>query len=82
MNESNAEFLYEHSQQALAMEAAGLPTVSAFTQAFEAIGNQVAMQATVLAFRDCFFVIAVWFSIILFTVALMPKPKMQMAAPA
>ncbi len=80
MNESNAEFLFEHAQQALAMEASGMPTLSAFTQAFDAIGHQVAMQATVLAFRDCFFVIAIWFAVILFTVALVPKPKMQIAA--
>jgi len=80
MNESNAEFLFEHAQQAQALEAAGMPTVSAFTQAFQEISHQIAAQATVLAFRDCFYVIALWFVVILFTVALMPKPKLQMAA--
>ena len=80
LNESNAEFLYGHARQALAMEATGMPPLTAFTQAFGAIGQEVAAQAMVLAFRDCFFVIAIWFVIVLFTMMLMPKPRMQMGA--
>lgn len=80
LNESNAEFLYGHAQQALAMEATGMPTLTAFTQAFGAIGQQVAAQAMVMAFRDCFFVIAIWFAVVLVTMTLMPKPRMQMGA--
>jgi MFS transporter, DHA2 family, multidrug resistance protein len=79
MNESNAEFLYQHARQAQALEAGGLPQLSAFTQSFEHIGRQIAAESTVLAFRDCFFVIGVWFVFILFALLLMPKPKLQMA---
>ncbi len=80
MTESNAEFLYQHARQAQAFEVGGLPPLTAFTQSFEAIGHQIAAQATVLAFRDCFYVIAVWFVVILFALALVPKPKLQTAA--
>ena len=80
MNESNAEFLYQHARQAQALEASGLPQLSAFTQSFEAIGHHIAAESTVLAFRDCFYVIAIWFVVILFALILMPKPKLQTGA--
>jgi hypothetical protein len=79
MTESNPQFLYQHAMQSQALEAGGMPPLTAFTSSFEAIGGQIAMQATILAFRDCFFVIAVWFVIILSAIAFMPKPQLQMA---
>jgi DHA2 family multidrug resistance protein len=79
MTESNPQFLYQHAMQSQALEASGMPPLTAFTSSFEAIGGQIAMQATVLAFRDCFFVIAVWFVIVLSAIAFMPKPQLQMA---
>jgi hypothetical protein len=36
----------------------------------------------VLAFRDCFHVVAIWFVIVFFALFLMPKPKLEGAAPA
>ncbi len=81
MTEANPQFLYQHAMQAKAFEASGLPPLTAFTHSFEVIGHQIAMEATVLAFRDCFFVIAVWFVIVLSTVMLMPKPNLQRATP-
>jgi hypothetical protein len=76
MNESNAEFLYQHARQAQALESAGMPELTAFTNAFQAIGHQIAAEATVLAFRDCFFIISVWFCIVLFALVLMPRPAL------
>lgn len=80
MNESNAEFLYQHARQAQALESGGMPPLTAFTSSFQAIGERIAMESTVLAFRDCFHVIAIWFVVVLFAILLMPKPVLQMKA--
>jgi DHA2 family multidrug resistance protein len=80
MNEANAEFLYQHARNAQALEASGMPPLTAFMDSFQAIGQRVAAESTVLAFRDCFFVISVWFVVVLFAIVLMPKPKLQAGA--
>ncbi|WP_291060876.1 DHA2 family efflux MFS transporter permease subunit [Hyphomonas sp.] len=82
MNEANAEFLYQHARQTQALEAAGMPQLTAFTNAFQAIGQSMAAESTVLAFRDCFFVIAVWFAVVLAAITLMPKPQLRLAQTA
>jgi len=79
MNEANAEFLYQHARQAQVLEAVGMPPLTAFMNAFQAIGHHIAAEAAVLAFRDCFFVIALWFVFVLAGIALMPKPRLQLA---
>ncbi len=79
MNESNAEFLFQHARHAEVLEASGLPPLQAFTTAFQLIGQELANQATVLAFRDCFFVVAVWFLIMFCALILIPKPRLQMS---
>lgn len=75
MNEQNFEFLHEHAMQAQALEASGMAQVPAFMSSFEILGRQVAMEASILAFRDCFFVIAIWFVLILTVLLTMPRPK-------
>lgn len=77
MNESNAEFLYQHALQAQALGSTGMPPLTAFMSSFQSIGHTLAAEATVLAFRDCFHVIAIWFCIVFFALFLMPKPKLQ-----
>jgi len=81
MNESNAEMLYEHALYAQQLEATGMPQLPAFTTAFGAIGRQISTEASVLAFRDCFFVLSIWFAMIFFALSLMPRPKLQARAP-
>ncbi|WP_369426129.1 DHA2 family efflux MFS transporter permease subunit [Hyphomonas sediminis] len=79
LNETNAQMLYEHALQAQRLEVGGMPQVQAFQSAFGIFNQHVANEAMVLAFRDCFFVIFVWFIIVLGAIALMPKPKMVQA---
>lgn len=76
MTESNAEMLYDHALFAQQYEAAGLPMQPAFQTAFSEFGRQISMEASVLAFRDCFHVIAIWFVFVFIFLALMPKPKL------
>ena len=45
------------------------------------IGRQVSAEAQVLAFRDCFHVISIWFVLVFFALFLMPKPKLEGATP-
>src|SRR5690606_12551061 len=65
LNETNAQMLYEHALQAQRLEVGGMPQVHAFQSAFGIFNQHVANEAMVLAFRDCFFVIFVWFIIVL-----------------
>lgn len=76
MNETNTEMLYAHAMQTQMLEVGGMTQVQAFQSAFGVLNQQVAMEATVLAFRDCFFVIFLWFVLVLFAIALMPRPKL------
>ena len=76
MNETNAEMLYAHALQTQLLEAGGMTQVQAFQSAFGVINQQVAQEALVYAFRDCFFAIFVWFVLVLGALALMPKPKL------
>lgn len=76
MNETNTEMLYAHAVQTQMLEVGGMTQVQAFQSAFGVLNQQVAMEATVLAFRDCFFVIFLWFVLVLFAIALMPRPKL------
>lgn len=82
MNESNSEFLYQHAVQAQALELSGLPPLTAFSAAFQGISQQIAAESTVLAFRDCFFVIAVWFALVFSAIFLMPRPQLKPAPSA
>lgn len=77
MHESNAEFLYQHAQNAQLLEANGMPPLSAFTTSFQMIGHQLATEATVFAFRDCFFAISIWFFVMFCALILIPKPRMH-----
>jgi MFS transporter, DHA2 family, multidrug resistance protein len=77
LNEANSEFLYQHALQAQALETAGMPQLTAFTSAFQNISQRVATEATELAFRDCFYVIMLWFVLVFSAVFLMPKPKLR-----
>lgn len=76
MNETNAEMLYEHALQAQMLEVSGMTQVQAFQSAFGVINQHVAAEAMVYAFRDCFFIIFIWFVVVLAALVLMPKPKM------
>mgnify|MGYP005751488673 CR=1 FL=1 len=76
LNETNAEMMYQHALQAQRMEMWGMTQVQAFQSAFGVLNQKVAAEALVYAFRDCFFIIFVWFVLVLGALALMPKPKM------
>jgi EmrB/QacA subfamily drug resistance transporter len=82
MTESNFEFLYQHALHAQALEAGGMPQVVAFSAAFQEISRELSMQANILAFRDSFFVIAIWFVIVLGAIFLMPRPRRMPVTPA
>ena len=77
LNESNAEMLYQHSLYTQELERSGMAVLPAFQTAFGAIGRQVSTEASVLAFRDCFHVVAICFGLVLFALLLMPRPKIQ-----
>ncbi len=77
MNETNPEMLYQHALQAQTLEAGGMPQLHAFQSAFGVFSEQVAAEAMAFAFRDCFHIIFLWFVIVLFALALMPKPRMS-----
>ncbi|MCA8902675.1 MAG: DHA2 family efflux MFS transporter permease subunit, partial [Hyphomonas sp.] len=81
MNESNAEMLYQHTLHAMELERSGLPQLPAFMGAFSEIGREVSAEASVLAFRDCFFVVAIWFCVVLCFLVFMPKPNLQVRRP-
>lgn len=81
LNESNAEFLYQHALNAQALEASGMAPLPAFTASFQEIGRQVAAEANVLAFRDCFFVIGIWFLLVICALSLMPRPVLRQRPP-
>lgn len=77
INESNPQLAYTHTLIARELESNGLAPQAAFQSAFGEFGRQVSVEAMVFAFRDCFFVIAVWFSIVLLFLFFMPKPRLQ-----
>lgn len=81
MTESNFEVLYQHALHAQALEAGGMPQVVAFNASFQEISRELSMQASVFAFRDCFFVIAIWFVFILSALLTMPRPRLVPRAP-
>lgn len=81
LNERNPELLYQHALHAQALEAGGLPQLQAFQSAFASFNQLVASEAMVLAFRDCFFVIFVWFVLVLGALAFMPKPRLAVGPP-
>jgi len=81
LNEANAEMLYQHTLYARELGRSGMAELPAFQAAFGALGRQVSAEAQMLAFRDCFFVISVWFAMVIFALFLMPKPNLQRAAP-
>ena len=80
MNETNAEMMYQHALQAQTLEMSGMTQVQAFQSAFGVFSQKIAMEASVYAFRDCFFIIFVWFVLVLGALTLMPKPKMVQPA--
>ncbi|MEQ9315033.1 MAG: MFS transporter, partial [Henriciella sp.] len=82
LNESNVELSYTHVQIARELEASGMPPLPAFQSAFAEFGRQISTEASVMAFRDCFYVIAVWFVIVMFVLLLMPKPQLTPRPPA
>lgn len=76
LNETNAEMMYQHALHAQTLEMSGMAQVQAFQAAFGVLNQKIAGEALVYAFRDCFFLIFVWFVLVLGALALMPKPKM------
>lgn len=76
MNESNAEFLYQHAMNAQLLESNGLAPLQAHMTAFQIVGQDLARQATVLAFRDCFYVVAILFVLMIGALLIIPKPKL------
>ncbi|MFN4183487.1 MAG: DHA2 family efflux MFS transporter permease subunit [Hyphomonas sp.] len=76
LNETNPEMMYQHALQAQTLEMSGMTQVQAFQSAFGMFNQKIASEAMVYAFRDCFFIIFVWFVLVLGTLALMPKPKL------
>ena len=81
LNEGNPEMLYHHALYARELERSGMATLPAFQNAFGVIARQVSAEAQVLAFRDCFHVVAIWFVLVFCALFLMPKPKLQGPAP-
>jgi len=82
LTEANAQMTYNHALHALENEAAGMPRVQAFQTAFSELGRQISAEASVLAFRDCFLVAALWFVLVFFALGLMPKPRLEGQSPA
>jgi len=82
LTESNAELLYQHRQIMREMTADGMAPVVAFRNAFDPIAANIGHEASVLAFRDCFFVVAVGFAVALAAIAAMPKPRLNAPPPA
>lgn len=81
LNEGNAEMLYQHALYAQELSRSGMAELPAFQNAFGMVARQVSAEASVLAFRDCFFVISIWFVMVIFALFLMPKPKLLARAP-
>ncbi len=76
MTESNAEMLYQHRLVFQELMARGYAQLPAFRSAFDPLSGRIAQEASVLAFRDCFLVVAIGFATVLFAIAIMPKPKL------
>jgi EmrB/QacA subfamily drug resistance transporter len=77
LNESNPQLSYAHAMTARELEAAGFPQLPAFQTAFSEFGRQISTDASVLAFRDCFLAVAIWFIVIFGVLFLMPKPRLD-----
>ncbi len=78
MTESNAEMLYQHRLVFQELMTRGYAQLPAFRSAFEPLSGRIAQEASVLAFRDCFLVVAIGFACVLFAIAVMPKPKLAL----
>ena len=76
MTEANAELLYQHRIIFGYLYSGGMPRLPAFSHAFDPISGRLAQEASVLAFRDCFLVVAIGFAIVFFMLFLMPKPRL------
>ncbi|MEO0982631.1 MAG: DHA2 family efflux MFS transporter permease subunit [Pseudomonadota bacterium] len=81
IDERNAEFLYQHGLGVLEHRGAGLPYREAFRQAYEPVAQAVAQEATVLAFRESFLMVAVGFAAVFLFVLFMPKPNLDPPSP-
>ena len=76
MTEANAEMIHQHRLLFGYLQAGGMPRLPAFNAAFDPISAQVAQEASVLAFRDCFLVVAWGFAAVLLVLLVMPKPRL------
>ncbi len=81
MTEANAEMLYQHRVLFGHLHAAGLPQLPAFRRAFEPIAGALAQEASVLAFRDCFLLVAWAFAGALLVLFIMPKVRIGIPKP-
>ena len=77
MTEANPELAYSHTLIAREMETNGMPALQAFQSAFGALAREISIEASVYAFRDCFFVISIWFAVVFCFLIFMPKPQLQ-----
>ena len=77
LTEANPELAYSHTLIARELETNGMPALQAFQSAFGALAREISIEASVYAFRDCFFVISVWFAIVFCLLIFMPKPQLQ-----
>ena len=77
MTEANAELLYQHRIMFGYLHAGGMPRLPAFSHAFDPVARQLAQEASVLAFRDCFLVVAWGFALVFLMLFIMPKPQLQ-----
>lgn len=75
IDETNAEFIYQHNLTMMTLQTDGLPLTEAFRHAFGSLATLLENEAAILAFRDCFFVLSIAYLLILMFVFLMPKPK-------
>lgn len=75
IDETNAEFVYQHSLTLMTLQTDGLPFSEAFQRAFGSLASLLQTEAAILAFRDCFLVLSIAYLFILTLIFLMPKPK-------
>ena len=75
IDETNAEFIYQHNLTMMTLQTDGLPLTEAFRRAFGSLATLLENEAAILAFRDCFFVLSIAYLLIFMFVFLMPKPK-------
>ena len=75
IDETNVEFVYQHSLTMMTLQTDGLPFSEAFQRAFGSLASLLQTEAAILAFRDCFLVLSIAYLFILTLIFLMPKPK-------